>query len=522
MRLGSRPPAAYNLKMMQPRWLVAILLLVAAGPQDVPVARVRELVERLDADSSEDREKAAAELKRIGAAAVPELEKAEGSSRPELAGRAKGLLKVIRLRSSLSPELLAAVPGADERLANGTDEEWTRVFLTAAAAPNGIQQHPLVGGDDLEPLASRALTGAREDERLAMLAALGRFRIRSAAPQVARFISGEDDELREAALMALGEMGARDYSRVLEEFLTAPRQPVREKALWALGAMRSISSAPALQSLLDSTFQDQVPTAARFLGELDAQDAVPKLADLLNHADADVRSQAVIALGALGAKGKTAELVRLSTDRSPDVRLGVAGALGALEARDQADVLLRLLEDKDARVRRAAALSLGLLRVAASAPALVKVIDENVWFPLRSAAAGAVCELGSRDGVLFILEKSHEFAPLNALRRPGAWQQLSGRRVSREAEGSVRKLLEILAEDGSSTLVLPSEQDLEMRAALHRRAQLFRRGRSTPITEALRALTSGWAVIVVEDRSIRLIPRSEAAAFWKAWAAEPR
>jgi hypothetical protein len=197
-------------------------------------------------------------------------------------------------------------------------------------------------------------------------------------------------------------------------------------------------------------------------------------------------------------------------------------ALGALEARDRADVLLRLLEDTDARVRRAAAQSLGLLRVAASAPALVKVIGENVWFPLRSAAAGALSELGSRDGVAFILEESHEFASLNALRRPGAWQQLSGRRVSREAEGSVRSLLEMLARDGGSTLELPSEPDLEMRSALRRRAQLFRRGRSTPITEALRSLTSGWAVIIVEDHAIRLIPRAEAAAFWKAWAAEPR
>jgi len=152
----------------------------------------------------------------------------------------------------------------------------------------------------------------------------------------------------------------------------------------------------------------------------------------------------------------------------------------------------------------------------------VRVIGENVWFPLRSAAAGALSELGSRDGVAFILEESHEFTPLNALRRPGAWQQLSGRRVSREAEGSVRSLLETLAQDSGSTLDLPSRPDPEMRAALRRRAQLFRRGRSTPITEALRSLTSGWAVIVVEDHTIRLIPQSEAAAFWKAWAAEPR
>src|SRR5581483_6715260 len=114
----------------------------------------------------------------------------------------------------------------------------------------------------------------------------------------------------------------------------------------------------------------------------------------------------------------------------------------------------------------------------------------------------------SRDGVAFILEKSHEFASLNALRRPAAWQQLSGRRVSREAEGSVRQLLEILAQGGGWILELPPEPDREMRAALHRRAQLFRRGRSTPISEALRSLTSGWAVLVVEDRSIRLIPRS--------------
>jgi hypothetical protein len=99
---------------------------------------------------------------------------------------------------------------------------------------------------------------------------------------------------------------------------------------------------------------------------------------------------------------------------------------------------------------------------------------------------------------------------------------LAGRRVAREAEGSLRELLEILAKDGGLTLELPSEPELEMKAALRRRAQLFRRGRSTSLIDALRALTLGWAVVVLEDRSVRLISRSQATAFWKAWAAEPR
>jgi len=100
--------------------------------QDDPAGRAREFVGKLRSDKLEEREEAARKLKDLGNAALPEVEKAAQSADAEVAERARSLLKVIRLRLRLTPNLVARIPNVVERLASGDEHSWTALFLEIA------------------------------------------------------------------------------------------------------------------------------------------------------------------------------------------------------------------------------------------------------------------------------------------------------------------------------------------------------------------------------------------------------
>jgi hypothetical protein len=124
---------------------LGLLILVGLGlaPADDDPAR---LVERLGSGRFEERERAARELERLGAPALPALRRARGAADPEVRGRAAGLVERIAFAQVLAPTLVR-LDFPDRPL---------RELVATLAGRSGI---PIVldprGGDGL---AARAVT----------------------------------------------------------------------------------------------------------------------------------------------------------------------------------------------------------------------------------------------------------------------------------------------------------------------------------------------------------------------------
>src|SRR5262245_64583477 len=128
--------------------LLALASLAIARAK--PAQDVSTLVERLGSDHIEEREEAECSLKRIGKTAVWALDHAAGDADSEVAGRARYLARFIRHRQLFTDQLRKAFPKIDDRLARGTDHDFTEVFLTLWGS------RPLeetLSKKDLEPLS---------------------------------------------------------------------------------------------------------------------------------------------------------------------------------------------------------------------------------------------------------------------------------------------------------------------------------------------------------------------------------
>lgn len=79
-------------------------------------ADAERLAEALRSDSPVERDDAIQQLKALGRRAAPALERLTRDGDTEVASRAKHVLACIRVREQLTPALVAAIPGVDERL----------------------------------------------------------------------------------------------------------------------------------------------------------------------------------------------------------------------------------------------------------------------------------------------------------------------------------------------------------------------------------------------------------------------
>lgn len=101
-------------------------------------------------------------LRAFGREARPAFEKAAKDSDPEVAARARWLLRRLELVETLPRRLLKAIPAIEDRLAADEGPSWTRAFLDAVAVEDGREKYPDLGRRELEPLVARAAAGSRE------------------------------------------------------------------------------------------------------------------------------------------------------------------------------------------------------------------------------------------------------------------------------------------------------------------------------------------------------------------------
>jgi HEAT repeat protein len=293
---------------------MGIFLLLVAIAQD-PGA----LIERLRSDQVDEREEAGRSLLELGRPALPGLEKASRDPDSEVAARARLLVRKIRGTADFTPALLAAFPGIEDRLGNGSDHDWTLTFLLALRGRLSV--------DDLAPLAPRALRGASTDEeKTNCCLAICHLRLHASWKALVEIMKKGDDQVCRAASQALRMVGTSPEAKsAIVELLRHPNAHARLHAA----------------NILPDLFPD-----------LDALEAIPPVTRLLTDPDGGVRGIAAGALARLqGGRALPKLLLVLKLDPAPWVRLETAKAIHFLRPRDSHEPLLPLLRDPDGTVR---------------------------------------------------------------------------------------------------------------------------------------------------------------------------
>lgn len=323
--------------------------------QDDSTQRARALVEKLRSEKVEDREDASGKLKELGRGALPELEKAARESDREVTDRANLLIRRLELLDLLSADLKKALPGIEDRLAAGDDNEWTIVLLEGSRtdAFRGLT------AAQLDPLLSRALAGTRTETELDQVSSiLVDLNCKTSVPDLRRVLMDPARPPSTGAVMALralcGKAGIPDFTKLLSH----KEGRIRARAVESLGEVDSKESIPELRKLLADADAGVRGSAASVLSLLGARDSAREIAALLRDPDEGVRSQAANSLGWLSYREAASDVARLVGDSSTIVRVSIAEALGDLADRKTAKDLGKLLADADSDVQMAAIRSL--------------------------------------------------------------------------------------------------------------------------------------------------------------------
>jgi HEAT repeat protein len=340
---------------------LSFLIVRMLLPQDDAHPRARKLIEGLRSERVTEREAATQELKNLGPTARPELEKAADDRDPEVADRARQILRVIYIREKLPLELREAIPGIEERLAWGGSNLWFDILERSTEKK--------LSRRCLRFLALGALSEARSShEKERILNWIGESGCERLAPDIVRHLKDSDAGVRCKAAKALANLDAKESATELLNLLQDSDSAVRWMAGLGLAELRAVESIPGIVELLKHSKADVREAATRALGELGAKDLAPEIVKLLRDSEARVRMAAAEALGALARKEAAPEIARLLRDSDVGVRRIAAKALVELDAKETTAEFLKLLENSNADVRKNAAWALGRLGAKDTAP----------------------------------------------------------------------------------------------------------------------------------------------------------
>lgn len=473
------------------------------------------LVEKLASDSVVERVEAERKLRELGKDSVPHLERAAKSPDLEVALRARRLLRAIAIRAQVTPALLKAIPGVEERLLAGGDPAWADVLIEAVSWQDGRRRHPLLCRDDLLPLADRAVRFARspvERQEACVLARLwvlpgaapalvdlladdvGGIRFSAGEALVAIGASGQSPrilpllrhgraDVRNSAATVLAGLGGPESARAIAALLEDPEEYVRLNALWALLPLGDASVAPSVRPFLEHRTHMLRRAALEVLAAAGDRESLPSMRRMLAR-DPTVEVEAMEALAVLGERDAVSEISSRLEARLHSTRMGALRSLDRLDAIDL-ETLRRCFRDPDESVRMEAAVGLAHRGDASGGSHLVRS-------PLRMDS-------------------------LNGARRPEDWSRLRATRVTGALEGSAGELYARLAKLAGLRLELPEEGEP---SHLWPHVRLANPGDRLSLADALRRV-SGWHHVVLEPGAIRLLHADDAAAFWNRWLQKP-
>ncbi len=357
------------------------------------------------ADSGK-RERAAQNLIRLGADAVPVLMDALQTQDPGL--------------SAIYQQILARIPSASPELAKA---------LTSA--------HPLIRGRVAEifaisgdksavPVLIEALRGEFFTVKSRAAIALGNIGDARVLPELLPLLKDKENEVRIAACIAIGKF--RDpstFDELANVTLDDPVIEVRQAAVKALGDSRHPAAIPFLMEALRDSFwwfEREQSTRDLFTAiENMGGDVVEPLIEALGDREGTVRRFAAMILGKLRDPRAIEELGMTLYDLHHDVSQVAAEALAQFGA-DAVGVLREALSHPEAGVRERAAHGLGLIRDERVVPLLIERLND----PDRVVKKQAIQSLGG----------------LQAKRAVPALQQIAADRSDRELAALAKAAIE--------------------------------------------------------------------------------
>ncbi len=341
------------------------LLALAATPG------ARDLVRRLGAQSSGERDEAARTLLALGADATDALVAGTRDADAGIRHRSRALLAAVHDRAD---------GGVAERRA-----EARSLVLAALREPDGLEPD-----GPLDRRLSRL--GAVASEELAREARRGGSSLRSPDLVVAlgRHASAESV----ATLAGLVRDGRTSVSSAVEAARAVEAVRVRDPE--AVAGLRSAGAVEALDAALARPGDPLRRAAAALHAALAADDAAARdVAERLAHDDdARVRIEAARLLGRIGLRG-AASLEELAADPETEVRRAALDALAEVPGAPRPAPAERAATDPDPGVRAAAARLLARDAVPASLDVLAR-LEGDASAAVRAAAARTRATLESR------------------------------------------------------------------------------------------------------------------------------
>jgi len=434
---------------------VAAIAGVLSGPQDAKdqTRLIKEAVERLRSEDIRTRERATLELKKFGSAARSELEKAAGDADAEVSNRAKVLLYRLTLIETLPGRLQSLLPDIADRLAFGSDHDWTEAFLAVAMKCEDASRLPVLKRAELEFLSARAVRGAStEAERASVCEAIAGRGMKPPVPEIALVLQGPDgaprwsvvravrvdppDSVvhwllettregkawpRAAAITALGYLGTRKAVPEATRLLSDVDPIVRSRAAGALGKLRAREaakmilpmlevepSAHVLDAMVELGARDAIPKIERLLNgrselgqealealsDLGAKESIPRILPLLKLTDETLVNPALVTLRKLDAREAIPQVMTLLSSEEYSTRSNALYFLEVVSPKDALEHSLNLLKHPDWKTRRDAADTLGRMGDAKSITALIDRLEDEDR-DVRKAAVTALGSLGA-------------------------------------------------------------------------------------------------------------------------------
>lgn len=256
---------------------------------------------------------------------------------------------VVRLHAAVALSLSGGAHARDELLArlDGGDEVDRSAALEALG---GVLSR--AADDRAVARLSAALEVAAGPERDAILQAVGRARIASAARVLAAAARSEDPSDRRAAAAALA--AHPEAAAIARTLLSDADGSVRSEAAWSIGATGDASDVARLESIAHAHDIDAAVNAAAAIGRIAARTRAAEaakraLCPLASDARAYVRANALAGLALASSSSSSssarcdddAERLALSGDTSEDARAAAALALWHSPAADDTRALDR-------------------------------------------------------------------------------------------------------------------------------------------------------------------------------------
>ena len=308
------------------------------------------------------RERAAGELKRLGAEAAPALIEALGGRDPALREPAAGML--VEIGPAGLPALLHALTTAPPK---------TQAAL--AGVLGGLGERRAI------PALLEALRGEFFAVRAAAAIALGKLGDASAITYLMAALRDPEPEVRAAAVGALSGLATHDSLEAIANLLLDdPELMPRQAAVLALAGTRREDVIPYLLEALHDSFwwYERDQAAGELLDAIAGMGsaAVPGLMEALGDTEGTVRRMAASVLGRLHDPRSLEPLRMALYDTHFDVCQAAAESLAAFGAA-ALPALLEALGHPEAWIRQQAVMGLGQMRDPQIAPALLTLLDDE-------------------------------------------------------------------------------------------------------------------------------------------------